>query len=194
MGLRNDRVLFIPWNRDQSGSFSTEHDEDDRLSSHHKRKWKVICMDTPGKPLGDVGFGFGTRIHVVGHGSPGNPSLSADHGTGGASVSYTDLVDKMFEKGLKKYYIGTVACDVCSSALGDPCFAQLLARELWKRGVKASCVLGYKGTLFSVHNTYDGDGKKHKYKHRTVEIKDEDGDMISDLKSRDAQERFFGWL
>jgi hypothetical protein len=192
VGLRNDRVLFIPWNLSQAGSFAAEHDAADRAGSHHKRKWTVVCRDTPGKPLADVGFGFGTRIHVVGHGAIGDPSIAADHGTGGADVSCEELVELMFQQGLKKRYVGTFACDVCYSALGNPSFAQVLARVLWQKGVKASCVLGYKGSLVSTY--CDELGSKHKYGHRIVDVEeDENGDPIRSVKSKYAQSRFFGF-
>ena len=155
-------------------------------------------MDSPGQPLKKVGFGFGTRIHVVGHGAIGDPTLGADHGTGAPDVTIPELVDKMFEKGLRKYYTGTVACDVCYSALGNPSFAKMLARELWSRGVKASCVLGYKGSLGSTYgddlNTSLGGFGNHKYGHRVVDIEeDEHGDPVRSVKSKYAQQRFFGW-
>lgn len=196
--MSTDRILFIPWNRSQAGSFVTEHDEDDRKGSHHKRKWTTVCRDTPGKPLAQVGFGFGVRIHVVGHGAIGVASVDADHGTGGGSVACADLVEMMFEQGLKKRYVGTIACDVCYSALGSPSFAQVLARELWSKGVKASCVLGYKGSLVSTYcdeltGALGGYGK-HKYGHRIVDIEeDENGDPVRSVKSKYAQKRFFGW-
>lgn len=189
--MSTDRVLFIPWNRSHAGSFATEHDEADRKGSHHKRKWTTVCLDTPGQPLAKVGFGFGVRIHVVGHGAIGDASIAADHGTGGGDVTCTDLVDMMFAQGLKKRYVGTIACDVCYSALGAPSFAQVLARELWSRGVKASCVLGYKGSLVS---TYCDELSGHKYGHRIVDVEeDENGDPIRSVKSKYAQRRFFGW-
>lgn len=196
--MSTDRVLFIPWNQSQAGSFAVEHTADDVKGSHHKRKWTVVCLDTPGKPLAKVGFGFGTRIHVVGHGAIGDPAIAADHGTGGAPVSCKQLVDAMFAQGLKKYYVGTIACDVCYSALGNPSFAKVLARELWSRGVKASCVLGYKGSLVSTYcdelNGALGGGKQHKYGHRIVDIEeDENGDPVKSVKSKYAQTRFVGW-
>ncbi|QDT60467.1 hypothetical protein SV7mr_29900 [Stieleria bergensis] len=189
MSLRNDRVLFVPWNRNQAGSFATEHTEEDRQRSHHKRKWTVVCLDSPGKPLAKVGVGIGTRIHVVGHGAIGDPEIAADHGTGGADKSYQEVVDAMFAQGLKKRYIGTVACDICYSALGKPSFAKMLAKELFSRGVRASCVLGYKGPLYSTYDDFYADGSDMggKYGHRMVEL---DG---VEVKSRKAQERFFGW-
>lgn len=190
--MSQNRVAFIPWNEAQAGDFKTEYERNhsDRSLSHHKRKWKIVYLDSPGTPLADVGFGFGTRIHIAGHGDIGDPEIAADHGTGGADLSYTEVADRMFQKGLKKRYIGTIACDVCYSALGNPSFAQLLARELWGRGLKASCVLGYKGSLYATYDAEYADGTDMggKYTHRMVEL--DDG---SEIKSSKAQKRFFGW-
>ncbi|MEM9061075.1 MAG: hypothetical protein AAGD13_11500 [Pseudomonadota bacterium] len=186
--MAQNRVAFIPWNEAQAGNFKTEYEDNhaNRASSHHKRKWKIVYYDSPGNPLADVGFGFGTRIVIAGHGDIGDPAIAADHGTGGIDLSYTDVVDRMFEKGLKKRYIGTIGCDICYSAIGNPSFAQLMARELWSRGLKASCVLGYKGSLYA---EYTGETKPGgKYTHRGVEL--DDG---TEVKSSKAQKRFFGW-
>lgn len=196
--MATNRVAFIPWNEAQAGNFKTEYEDShaDRRYTHHKRKWKIVYYDSPGKPLASVGFGFGTRIVIAGHGDIGDPELGADHGTGGQDLSYTDVVDRMFEKGLKKHYLGTIGCDVCYSALGDPSFAQLMARELWSRGVKASCVLGYKGSLGAQYDD-ELDGDKiggRKYLHRVVDLEDADGNVTGTVKSSKMQKRFYGWL
>ena len=196
--MATDRVAFIPWNRAQAGNFIKEYEDNNSGGTHNNRKWTIVCLDTPGKPLADIGFGFGTRIHVAGHGSIGCKAIGADHGTNGADVSVEDLVKAMFEQGLKKRYIGTIACDVCYSALGTPPFAKLLARELWNNGVKASCVLGYKGSLVSTYcdelEGSLGGNKKHKYQHRIVDIEeDADGNPTKSVKSKYAQTRFVGW-
>ncbi|MCS7469538.1 hypothetical protein NZK35_23035 [Stieleria sp. ICT_E10.1] len=195
--MATSRTLFIPWDRAQSGTFASEHsdaDHSDKGSAHRKRKVTVICRDTPGKPLAKIGAGIGTRIHVVGHGAIGDPELGADHGTGAADVGIEELVDMMFEKGLKKYYLGTVACDVCYSAIGSPSYAKMLARELYKRGLKASCVLGYKGPLIS---TYHPASQQmlggSKYTHRMVYEMDENDNRVAVHKSSKMQERFFGF-
>lgn len=185
--MAQNRIAFVPWNEAQAGNFKTETEEAhaDRGDTHHKRKWKAVYLDSPGKPLAKVGFGTGVRIHIAGHGAIGDPEIAADHGTGGADRSYTEVVDLLIEKGLRKYYLGTVACDVCYSALGDPAFAQLLARELWSRGFKATCVLGYKGSLYA---TYCMKATGGKYMHRVVET--DSGELD---KSSKMQQRFFGW-
>ncbi|QDV42184.1 hypothetical protein Enr13x_20270 [Stieleria neptunia] len=190
--MAQNRVAFIPWNENQAGNFKTEYEEShaNRALTHHKRKWTIVYLDSPGQPLADVGCGFGTRIHIAGHGAIGDPELAADHGTGGADKSYSEVVDAMFAKGLKKRYIGTIACDVCYSALGDPPFAKLLARELYQRGLKASCVLGYKGSMGAAYTDELG-GRK--YNHRVVDVEDDQGNVIDTVKSSKMQERFFGW-
>lgn len=129
MKLYQDWTLFIPFPRSQAGDFATEHDTDDE-DTHHNRTWTVICADDAGTPLADIGSGTGTRLHVVGHGAIGDPKIAADHGTGGGEVSTDEIVEMLENKGLKKHYLGTVACDVCYSALGKPSFAKMLARSL----------------------------------------------------------------
>ena len=189
--MAQDRVAFIPWNTSQAGNFTKEYATNQNIGklAHHKREWTVVYLDSPGTPLADMGFGFGTRLHIAGHGDVGDPKLYADHGTGGGTLSVAQVVDAMLLKGLKKHYIGTIVCDVCSSALGSPSFAKLLARELWNRGIKASCVLGYKGSLYAEYAKWaDPNKKAGKYRHREVELPDGTG-----VKSSDAQERFFGW-
>jgi len=191
--MSQDRVAFIPWNQAQAGAFKTEYERNNKKKgkSHHKRKWTMVYADSPGTPLADVGFGFGTRIHIAGHGDVGDPDIAADHGTGGADRNYKDVVAMMIAKGLKKRYIGSIVCDICDSALGNPCFAQLMARELWKQGFKVSCVIGYKGSLFATYDTFYADGSDMggKYSHRMVETPDGD-----EVKSSKAQQRFFGWM
>jgi hypothetical protein len=190
--MATSRTAFIPWNESQAGNFKAEYEEchQNRSQSHHKRKWNIVYLDTPGKPLAKIGFGVGTRLMIAGHGAIGDPTIAADHGTGGADRSYVEVVDMLFEKGLRKYYLGTVACDICYSALGSPPFAKLLARELFQRGVKASCVLGYKGPLGAVYNT---ELTGSKYTHRVVDVEDSSGNVLETVKSSSMQERFFGW-
>ncbi|WP_149499292.1 hypothetical protein [Roseiconus lacunae] len=190
--MAQNRVAFIPWNENQAGNFKTEYEQNNaqKGASHHKRTWTMVYLDSPGTPLAALGCGFGTRIHIAGHGDIGDPEIAADHGTGGADRSYTEVVDMMIAKGLKKRYLGTIACDVCYSALGNPSFAKLMARELFSRGLKASCVLGYKGSLYATYDSFYADGSNMggKYSHRMVEL--DDG---TEVKSKKAQERFFGW-
>lgn len=184
--MATDRIVFVPWNESQAGNFKleTEHAHANRGKTHHKRKWKGIYLDTPGKPLADVGMGVGVRIHIAGHGAIGDPEIAADHGTGGDDRSYVEVADLLIAKGFSKLYIGTVVCDVCYSALGTPPFAKLLARELYGRGHKMTCVMGYKGSLYATYGGKVGGV----FKHRVVET--DDGDLF---KSSEMQERFFGW-
>lgn len=197
MKLRNDRTLFIPFPRSQAGSFASEHEDRD-TNSHHGRKFTAVCADDAGKPLSKIGTGWGTRLHVVGHGAIGDPTIDADHGTGGGSVSAQEIVAMLEAKGLKKYYSGTVACDVCYSALGAPSFAKTLAVCLWKAGYKATCTLGYKGPLYSTYETEAASGvtssalTNAKYGHRTVVVTNKDGTK-TEKKSKYAQTRFFGF-
>jgi hypothetical protein len=186
--MSQDRIVFVPWNENQAGNFKneTESADSNRGATHHKRRWTGVYLDSAGEPLKRVGFGMGARIHIAGHGAIGDPNIYADHGTGGATRSYTEVVDAMIAKGLQKYYLGTIVCDVCYSALGNPPFAKLLAKELWTRGFKGTCVLGYKGSLYATYNNF-GSGKK--YTHRTVLT-----DAGDEQKSSDLQERFFGFV
>lgn len=186
--MAQGRTWFIPWNANQSGDFGGEAAQG-ISKSHHKRKIEVFYKDSPGKPLAKIGAGFGTRIHIAGHGAIGDPELGADHGTGGADVGIKELVDMMFEKGLTKRYLGTIVCDVCYSALGSPSYAKLLARELYARGLKGSCVMGYKGPLGAAYSSELGG----KYTHRVVDVEDSAGNVIDTVKSKQMQERFWGF-
>lgn len=196
--MAQDRIIFVPWNETQAGAFKseTEYAEANRDSTHYKRHFSAVYLDSAGSPLKKVGFGTGVRIHIAGHGDIGDPNIYADHGTGGATRSYSDVVDLLIEKGLRKHYLGTIACDVCYSALGNPPFAKLLAKELWSRGFKATCVLGYKGSLYATYRDRNAGSKNssvltgdtHKYSHRVVET--DDGTI---KKSSQMQERFFGF-
>ena len=44
--MAQDRVLFIPWDRPDFGTFTTGHTEENRKASHHKRKVTVVCKDS----------------------------------------------------------------------------------------------------------------------------------------------------
>lgn len=182
------RVWFIPWETGKAGNFIAEATAG-VSSSHHKRSVSVVCKDTPGKMLAKVGMGTGARIHVAGHGSIGGQTLGADHGTGGADVTIPDLVDMLREHGLKKYYVGTIVCDVCYSALGDPSFAKSFARALYDAGYKATCTMGYKGPLGAAY----GDELGGKYSHRVVDVEDSMGNVIDTVKSKYMQQRFWGF-
>lgn len=198
MSLYNDRTLFIPWPRSQAGTFASEHGERDE-DGHHDRNWTAVCADDVGKPLAKIGIGRGTRLHVVGHGAIGDPTIGADHGTGGADVSADEIVAMLEAKGLKKYYMGTIACDVCYSALGNPSFAKTLAKSLWSAGYRATCTLGYKGPLYSTYEKSALAGFANsklggaKFGHRTVMVTGKDG-VETLTKSKYAQTRFFGFV
>ena len=82
--MSTSRTAFIPWDEAQAGAFKQEYEDSDadRGLSHHKRKWKIVYLDSPGKPLAKVGFGTTTRIMIAGHGAISDPTIAADHGTG----------------------------------------------------------------------------------------------------------------
>lgn len=184
--MAQDRVVFMPWTNTQCAGMKAwyERNHSDRAASHQKRKWTVVTMDTPGTPLAEIGFGVGKRLHVWGHGGVGYPKIQSDDHS--EEIDAAEVVDRMFAKGFKKHYLGTIVSDSCYSALGSPSFAKLLARELWTRGVKASCVLGYKGSLYTMYT--DQTKPSGKYTHRGVVLNDG-----TEVKSKHAQERFLGW-
>ena len=83
----------------------------------------------------------------------------------------------LIKNSLRKYFFGTIASDVCYNATGNQPFAKLLAKELWSRGFKATCVLGYTGSLSATYRNRSAGsrytkmltGQKKKYTHRVVE-------------------------
>jgi hypothetical protein len=184
--MAQDRVVFLPWTDAQCAGMKAFYEENhtDRAQTHHKRKWTIITMDTPGKPLEKLGLGVGTRLHVWGHGGVNDPTIEADDHS--EEIDSAEVVKRMIAKGFKKHYLGTIVADSCYSALGATPFAKRLARELWSQGVKASCVLGYKGSLYIMYSDETKPGGK--YTHRGVELANG-----TEVKSKDAQERFFGW-
>jgi hypothetical protein len=186
--MANDRIVFIPWDESEAGNFINESLENNTAGTHHKRKWTVICADST-DDLSKIGFGVGVRLHIAGHGQIGDPNIYPD-ARGAASLSYSDVADALIDKGLKTRYAGTIVTDVCYSALGAPPFAKLLAKELYGRGFKGICVMGYKGPLGAV---YGSELTGSKYKHRVVDVEDEDGKVVDTVKSKHMQERFWGF-
>lgn len=186
--MAQGRTWFIPWNESQAGAFTAEATAG-LSGSHHKRKVSIVYEDSPGTPLAKIGIGFGTRVHIAGHGSIGGTTIACDHGQSGADRSAQDLVDMMAARGLKKHYVGTIVTDVCYSALGNPCFAKQLARALYAAGYKATCVMGFKGPLGAAYGSELGG----KYTHRVVDIEDASGNVIDTVKSKHAKERFWGF-
>jgi len=184
--MAQDRVVFLPWTEAQCAGMKAQYENNntDRDKTHHKRKWTIITMDTPGKPLEKLGLGVGTRLHVWGHGGVNDPTIEADDHS--EEIDSAEVVRRMIAKGFKKQYLGTIVSDSCYSALGATPFAKRLARELWRNGVKASCVLGYKGSLYTMYTDETKPGGK--YIHRGVVL-----DNGTEVKSSEAQERFFGW-
>lgn len=192
--MAQDRVSFIPWPQAQCRAFEQDvlDAQAGRADTHHKRKWKAVFLDTPGKPLKKLGVGSGARLHLVGHGEIGEPYIAADHGTGLPNRTPTEIVDFMIAKGFSQTFLGTVVCDVCYSAIGDhrPPFAKLLARELFSRGFIGTAVLGYKGRLVPF---YQKGIVGKKFGHRVVAGLTRDDGTYDYHKSSDAQERFFGF-
>jgi hypothetical protein len=187
--MSKGRVVFVPWTQAQGGGFGNDTDYNNhpgvKGGTHHKRDWSAVYLDSAGRPLADVGAGIKRRIHVAGHGRIGDPNIYPPHGSGAASVPYGDVVAALIAQGLKKIYMGTVVCDVCFSALGDPPFAKLVARELWSHGYRLCPVMGHKGSLQPGYV----DDLGGKYRHRQVELTDG-----TTVKSSQAQQRFFGWM
>lgn len=191
--MAQDRIVFVPWNKAQSGKFGGDGDWSNRQASatHHKRKWTSYFLDSPGKPLADLGIGGSARLHVFGHGvPPGQDNTKTYPDVSGANpVTVDELAGMIEDMGLKKYYMGTVVCDICYSALGSPPFAKQLARALYKRGYKVLSVMGFEGAIFPVYFRYGAQGfGGNKYEHRIVERLDGSFD-----KSSNAKERFWGF-
>ena len=105
---------------------------------------------------------------------------------GVAPVTVSQLAEILIAKGLSKWYLGTIVCDICYSALGSPPLAKQLARALFRHGYLCS-VMGHEGAIFPVYFRY-GAVQTNKYEHRIVEKLD--GTLV---KSNKAQERFWGF-
>ncbi len=195
--MADSRVVFIPWNEGSIGMFATTGTDEFaygatynnlvKNNTHNKRDWSYVYLNSPGTPLNDIGMGTGTRVHIAGHGSVGDPNIHPPGGSGAAAVSYQEVADGLEAKGLSKWYLGTIVCDVCYSAMGNPPFAKLLARALWNLGYKGTCVMGYKGSLQSGYVNGASGGVNGKYTHRVVRTAN------GVVKSKDAQERFVGF-
>jgi hypothetical protein len=191
--MANDRVYFIPWDRTIGSVLSSRTDlynNQNKDQSHHQRNWTPVFYDDvhPGGVIANMGSGWGNRLIVAGHGAVNDGNIYATEAMA-HPLSYSDIVDRLVAHGLKKYYTGTIGCDVCHSAEGANPFAKRLAKELHNRGYKLTCVLGYKGSLYSSYQpaTDTGLAGDHKYTHRTVALADG-----SRVKSKNAQERFYG--
>ncbi len=195
--MANNRIVFIPWNEGSIGVFSTTgvdefaygavYNNAAKGTTHHQRDWSYVYLNSAGTPLNDIGMGTGTRVHIAGHGRVGDPNIHPPGGSGASTVSYQEVADGLAAKGLSKWYLGTIVCDVCYSAMGAPPFAKLLARALWKLGYKGTCVMGYKGSLQSGYVDGAGGGVNGKFTHRVVAT------TKGTVKSKQAQERFVGF-
>jgi hypothetical protein len=196
--MTTDRVVFMPYKRDQVADFVEQAEEATRLGAvgktHHARQFSVVCYDDPGEPLEELGFGWGSRILIAGHGQPGRPYISNSSGYGQKQyVPFNVVGDRLIEKGLQKRYVGTIGCDVCYSAVksdANPPFADLLARYLHEKGYSLVNTIGYLGPMGAVPEKLIGD---HKFRHRVVDLyagtADEETVKSSDLFART---RYFG--
>lgn len=189
--MATDRVEFVPWDHITAAGLETStYNQGTKEQTHHKRKWKLVYYDDhhPGGVISKLGASFGSRLIIAGHGAPDHPNIYASHDDN-VGISYEVVVDRLLEHGLKKYYVGTIGCDVCSSAVGNQPFAKLLAKELRRRGFKMTCVIGYKGALRPSYRDRDDQlGGEHKYFHRAVRLQDN-----TIVKSSQAYERFYGF-
>jgi hypothetical protein len=192
--MANDRVYFIPWDRTTGSTLSSRCDEYNNANkglTHHQRNWTPVFNDDahPNGTIESMGGGSGNRLVVAGHGAVNDPNIYASE-AGASPLSYSDIADRLEAHGLKKYYFGTIGCDVCHSAEGANPFAKRLAKELRNRGYKMICVMGYKGSLYSGYSSQTDArlGGQHKYRHRTVQLADG-----SFEKTKDASERFYGF-
>lgn len=188
--MANDRIVYIPWNQADAAAFAHGYNTHPTVlpGTHHKRDWTYVFLDGPAGIIDALGFGTGKRLHLSGHGAMGDPNVYPPHGSTAAPVSYQTVVAQLVALGLKKYYAGTIVCDVCYSSLGVVPFAKLLARELWTHGYKAACVMGFAGSLQEGYVSAADGGVAGKYRHRTVTKAD--GSVV---KSKEAKERFWGF-
>jgi hypothetical protein len=187
--MANDRILFVPWPQATGAGFGSDADYNNyyKDQTHHERNWTVVYLDSPhpGGIIANMGTGWGTRLHITGHGAAGVPNITDPNDAN--PVSYQALVAALMTHGFKKYYTGTVVIDSCDSALGTPSFAKLVARELWNQGYKLTCAMGFKGSLQNGYVDLANGGIAGKFRHRIVTKADG-----TNVKSKDACERFFG--
>jgi hypothetical protein len=196
--MSTDRCVFMPFARTQVTDFIRQAAEAEQHgaagTAHHDRKFAVVCYDDPGKPLKDLGFSFGTRILIAGHGLAGRPYISNSGGIGQKQyLPFNVVCDRLIEKGLQKRYAGAISCDVCYSSVNNktnPPFADLVARYLHSKGYKLLYTIGYMGPMGAVHEKMTGD---HKFYHRVVDVVDDQGTKTT-LKSSssEARKRYFG--
>lgn len=138
------------------------------------------------------------QIYIRGHGMPGFRSIEG--GRGGERVDYEEVVDRLLTAGLHKSFTGDIKCYNCHSAEtgvpgsdpeiedGTP-FAQYIADELYRRGVKHCRIFGYYGSIDSFAK--DGSQGKHKYIRSKGIV---DGKMVQAERGRvsDGRYEFFG--
>ncbi len=197
--MSTDRCVFIPFLRNQATDFIDEAKRAEAAGAsgvaHRKRKFAVVCYDDPGKPLKDLGFSFGTRILIAGHGQAGRPYISNSSAIGQKEyLPYNVVCDRLIEKGLQKRYAGAISCDVCYSSIKsdtNPAFADLVARYLHRKGYKLLHTIGYQGPMGAVHEQMKTGN--HKFSHRVVDLIAADGTKTTVKSSdSDARQRYSG--
>jgi hypothetical protein len=196
--VTTDRLVFIPFNRDQATDFLDEatraNGHGAAGSPHRDGKFAVVCYDDAGTPPEDLGLAIGARILIAGNGLAGRPYISNSTGVGRKQyLPFNVVCDRLIEKGLQKNYTGTISCCVCFSAVKNdrnPDFADLVARYLHKKGYWLVNAIGYMGSMSAVHEKMPGN---HKYYHRAVGLIADDGTKTT-VKTSDggARERYFG--
>ncbi len=134
------------------------------------------------------------QIYIRGHGMPGSGSIEG--GRGGEQVHYDEVVDRLLGSGLQKSFQGDVKCYNCHSAeMGDPQFddgwpfAQCIADELYRRGVKHCRIFGYFGSIDSF--VKDGSRGRHKYIREKV-YAGETSIQVERGRVSDGRYQFFG--
>ncbi len=188
-----DRLVFIPFKREQATDFIQEAAAAEAKgasgAAHHARKFSVVCWDDGGTPLEDLGFSFGTRILIAGHGVAGRPYISNSSGIGRKEyLPFNVVCDRLIERGLPKRYAGAISCDVCYSCMPNnrnPAFADLVARYLHDKGYKLVYTIGYMGAMGPVHEKLAGN---HKFEHRVVDLLQDDGTTLT-VKTSDSEAR-----
>ncbi|TQF83087.1 hypothetical protein FK498_03325 [Elioraea sp. Yellowstone] len=139
------------------------------------------------------------QIYIRGHGMPGYKSIEG--GRGGERVDYDEVVDRLLQSGLRKTFAGKIKCYSCHSAefgdtagsmdreqVGTP-FAQLVADELYARGVRNCTVFGYWGAIDSF--VKDGSEGRHKYV-RVKKVVDGRMQQVEYGRASEARYQFVG--
>jgi hypothetical protein len=160
------RTVFIPWTHLQAPDFGAETANSDANApnTHHGHRWRAVYYDDP-HPNGVIStLRFGDRLHIAGHGEPGDHSIESSNGD---SLTHEEVCDRLIEHGFSKKYVGTIVCDNCWSAvpkLGSQAFAAKVSQYLRGKGYLLISVQGFFGPLDGQPSWQPG----HKFKHRYV--------------------------